>query len=73
MAIRSEEPMSLLSIREVRLDALESTLSCTSTSIGELKSQAVSKNSVLDAAAEWIELPERRLRFAEEMVTHMFK
>lgn len=58
--------MTRPSLLRVRVSALHSTLSSNNNEFGELESQIASKNSDSNAPEAEVELPERRIRFAED-------
>lgn len=71
LKISSMEAINRPSVMEVRVGALEATLSSSNMSIWKLQSQLSSKNSELDGAAAELESFERRLQFAEYAATLM--
>lgn len=66
LAIRDVEMMSKACFQEVLVGVSESTLSSSTSCIGELELQLASKNSDVDAAMAQLEGTERRLQIAED-------
>lgn len=65
MTLRGMGAMSRAWILEVRVGALESTLSCYNMQVGEVESRLASNNSDSDSAEAELESTKRRLRFHE--------
>lgn len=71
--INGVEGMSLASILEVPLGALESIFLSNISCIGELESHLVSKNSGFDAARAELESTDRCVNLAEDAVSLMLE
>lgn len=71
LMVRVLNVMSRVSTMKVHVNTLELTLSCCNARVWELESQISSKNSEFDAAATELELMERRLCLAQDVITHM--
>lgn len=66
LVIRGKEEKTMISILNVRVSGLESTLSCNNTRIGELGSQMTSRISESDVATEEKESTEGRPHFCKD-------